>query len=309
MTSKAERFIRAARGEAVDRPPVGAWVHFGSALWDPGLVADVHVRQYRAYDFDYIKVMSDYRFPTAGGITEAHCADDLLAVGDADLRYDNIEKQADVLRRIRAAAPDAAIVDTVFSPFQTVVRTLGESAAPLLKANPGIAHRVLRQVTDRLLQAVHASEDLADAIFFSVNGATRDAANLDFTEEQFAELVAPYDREVLGAAAGRIRILHAHGYDLIPEWFDGFPAEVLSWSHHQTKPSVEDVAAGGTYVPLGGLDELNSLYWPPSAVTDAVLATRRATGDRIILGPGCTVHSDTSPSVLRAFVEAARLPL
>jgi uroporphyrinogen decarboxylase len=309
MTSKAERFIGAARGESVDRPPVGAWVHFGSALWTPDLVADVHVRQFRDYDFDYIKVMNDFRFPTVDGITEARRPADLLAVGDAGLKYDNIEQQAEVLRRIRAAAPEAAIVDTAFSPFQTVVRTLGESAAPLMKANPDLTHRVLRQVTDRLVDAVRASEGVADAVFFSVNGATRDATNLDFTEEQFAELVAPYDKEVLAAAAGRIRILHAHGYDLIPEWFDGFPAEVLSWSHHQTEPTVEDVAAEGRLVPMGGLDELNSMYWPPSAVTDAVLAARRAAGDRIILGPGCTVHSDTSPNVIRAFVAAARRPL
>ena len=31
MTSKRDRFLAAARGENPDRPPVGAWVHYGSA--------------------------------------------------------------------------------------------------------------------------------------------------------------------------------------------------------------------------------------------------------------------------------------
>src|SRR5690625_7878149 len=74
---KMTKFQLASKGEKVDTPPVGSWIHFGSALWDSELTADVHLRFLRDYDWDYIKVMDDYRFPTADGVAEAETVDQL----------------------------------------------------------------------------------------------------------------------------------------------------------------------------------------------------------------------------------------
>lgn len=304
-----ERFMAASRGESVDRPPVGCWIHFGSALWDPELIADVHLRFYREYGWDYIKVMDDYRFPTAGGIEEVTSVDELQAIGGADLLYDNISQQVEVLRVIRAGAPGVPLIDTVFSPLQTVIRTLGDTVVPVLKANPDVAHEVLDRVADRLVELVQATAGLADGMHFSVNGASADVHGWGLTPEQFAQWVAPYDQKVLEASSDRVRIMHVHGYDLTPELVADYPVEVMSWSHNQSKPTLAEVAETGTFVPMGGLDELGALYWPPSKVTENVMASRRATNDKIILAPGCTVHSDTPPSILRALAAAARMPL
>lgn len=307
--NKMERFVAACKGEPVDAPPVGAWVHFGSALWDPQITADVHLRFYADYDWDFIKVMDDYRFPTEVGIGEAAGPEDLKAVGGAHLAYDNFDKQVEVLRLIREGAPGAPIVDTVFSPFQTVIRTLGDSVVPLLRQNPEIAHEVLGNVADRLVELIRATDGLADGIYFSVNGASDDWHGWGVTQEEFREWIAPYDKRVLEAASDRIRIMHVHGYEVRDSWVNDYPVDVMSWSHNQSEPTLEAVAEGGELVPMGGLDELGALYWPPSRVRENVLDSRRKTNDRIILAPGCTVHSDTPPSILRALVEAARLPL
>lgn len=306
---KMERFVAACKGEPVDMPPVGAWVHFGSALWDPQITADVHLRFYRDYDWDYIKVMDDYRFPTDGGVDEASRPEDLRVVGGAHLRYDNFDKQVEVLKLIRAGAPEAPIVDTVFSPFQTVIRTLGDSVVPMLQQNPDIAHEVLGNVADRLVNLVEATAGIADGIYFSVNGASDDWHGWGISQEQFRNWIAPYDRRVLDAASDRVRIMHVHGYEVRDSWVDDYPVDAMSWSHNQSEPTLEAVAGDAKVVPMGGLDELGALYWPPSRVRENVLASRRKTNDNIILAPGCTVHSDTPPSILHALVEAARLPL
>lgn len=306
---KMERFLAASRGEQVDLPPVGCWVHFGSALWDPEVTADVHIQFLRDYDWDYMKVMDDYRFPTVNGADEAHSAADLRVIGSTDLHYENFEKQLKVLARIRAAAPGVPVIDTVFSPLQTVIRTLGDSAVALLKANPEVAHEVLGAVSDRLVEFIHASADVADGIYFSVNGASDDWHGWGISDEQFRDWVAPYDKKVLEAASDRVRIMHVHGYELREDWVANYPVEVMSWSHNQSKPTLEEVTAGRRFVPMGGLDELGALYWPPSRVRENVLESRRKTGDRLIVAPGCTVHSDTPPSILRALVDAARMPL
>ena len=307
--NKMERFLKASRGEKVDTPPVGSWIHFGSALWQPRLVADVHLQFLKDYDWDYIKVMDDYRFPTVGNIGEAKTAEDLKVVGSPDLKYDNFDRQVEVLRLIRDDAPGVPIVDTVFSPFQTVIRTVGDSAVELLRANPEVAKEVLNNVAQRLIEFLKSTEGLSDGIHFSVNGASADWHGWGVTEAEFNEWIAPYDKAVLEAAEGRVRIMHVHGYDLTEQWVDDYPVEVMSWSHNQSHPTLAEVAQGGKFVPMGGLDEVGCLYWAPSKVRENVLASRRETGDKIIVAPGCTVHSDTPPAVLRELVTAARLPL
>ncbi len=306
---KMERFQAAARGEKCDHPPVGSWIHFGSALWDPQIIADVHLRFFREYDWDYIKVMDDYRFPTVGGIVEATSAADLRAVGAPELTYENFDNQIEVLKLIRAGAEGAPILDTVFSPLQTLIRTLGDSVVPLLKENPDVAHEVLGNITNRLVEYIEATSGLMDGLYLSVNGATTDWHGWGLSAEEFTGWVAPYDKAVLAAAADRIRVMHVHGYELAPELVEDYPVEVMSWSHNQSQPTLAEVTDGGRFVPMGGLDELGALYWPPSRVRENVLRSRAATGDRIIVGPGCTVHSDTPPSILRALVDAAREPL
>jgi uroporphyrinogen decarboxylase len=90
---------------------------------------------------------------------------------------------------------------------------------------------------------------------------------------------------------------------------DDYPAEVMSWSHNQSRPTLGEVARAGRYVPMGGLNEVGTLYWAPSKVRANVLASRRETGDRLIVAPGCTLHSDTPPAIFHALAAAARMPL
>ena len=109
MTTKRDRFLTAARGGTTDRPPVGAWVHYGSARWSPQQVAEAHLRFYRDYDWDFIKVMHDYRIDLPEGLEEIidpAQLDDILA--DPGALLDSHARQHEVLELIRAAAPEAA---------------------------------------------------------------------------------------------------------------------------------------------------------------------------------------------------------
>lgn len=306
--NKMDRFLKASAGERVDLPPVGCWIHFGSARWEAGLAAEAHLKFQHEYDWDYLKVMDDYRFPTVGNVNEAFNVADLDCIGTNDVSYDNFERQIEVLKRIRAGAPGVPTLDTVFSPLQTVIRTLGDSVVPMFKKHPKAAHEVIGRVTDRLVEFIQATSGITDGIFYAVNGADK-SDPWGLTQAQYADWVAPYDHRILQAASDRVRVIHVHGYDLIPEWVDDYPAEVLSWSHNQSRPTLGEVAQAGKFVPMGGLDEVGTMYWALNKVTRNVLDSRLETGDRLIVGPGCTVHSDTPPHILHALVAAARIPL
>lgn len=300
MTTKRDRFLAVARGEATDRPPVGAWVHYGSAHWSPEQVAEAHLKFYRDYDWDFIKVMHDYRIDLPDGleeITDPTQLDEVLAEPEHPLN--SHAKQREVLELIRAAAPEAAVIETLFSPTQTLVRTLGGSVIEYFKADPDLAHRTISRVADALARYAAGLGELgADALFVAVNGASKDSTSFGLSAEQFRDWVAPYDIQVLAAAPELVRIAHLHGEDADPELIADYPVEVLSWSDKESAPTIPDATSRYGWVPMVGIDELTSLYWTPSEAVAHVAEARRAAGDRLILAPNCTLHSDINPLTL-----------
>ena len=300
MTTKRERFLTAARGQRPDRPPVGAWVHYGSANWSPEQVAQAHLRFYRDYDWDFIKVMHDYRIDLPEGleeVTDPAQFDEILA--DPGVLLDSHAKQHEVLRLIRAGAPDAAIVETVFSPTQTLVRALGGNIIEYFKADPSLAHRTISRVADVLSRYVAGLPELGvDALFLAINGASKDSTSFGLTPQQFRDWVAPYDVQVLTATPSLVRIAHLHGDEADPELIADYPTEVLSWSDKVSAPTIPEATSRYGWVPMVGIDELTSHDWTVGQATAHVVEARRAADDRLIVAPNCTLHSDTSPFVL-----------
>lgn len=311
MTDKRDRFLAAARGQQTDRPPVGAWIHYGSSFWTPDQVAEAHLRFYRQYDWDYIKVMNDFRLELPDGLTEIGDPAQLdLVVPYPDARLANFTKQTEVLRILRAEAPEAAIIETIFSPVQTLVRALGASVVEYFKADQALAHATLGRVAAALAGYAGNLAGLGvDGVFLAVNGASKDATSMGISPQQFRSWVAPYDRQVFAAAQGLVRIVHLHGEGADPELISDYPVEVLSWSDQVSAPTIAAAQATFGWVPMLGLDELNSLYWTPTQTQRAVLAARRQASDRIIVAPNCTLHSDGSPLVLQALRSSVEVPL
>lgn len=301
-----ERFLAAARGEAVDRPPVGAWVHFGTALADPELTAAVHLSFLRAHDWDYLKVMHDYRLPTPeqGSLTER-----LAAFGTLGIEADSFGRQRQVLGELRRSAPDAAIVETLFSPFQTTIRSFGQDVVPILQADPDLADLVIGRIAALLAEyAASLAGAGVDGLFLALTGASTDWTSFGITREQHQRWIAPHDITVLEAATGLVRIGHLHGDDIRPGAYDDHPHEVTSWSDAVSSPTIAEVLAAGR-IPLLGLDERVASYLGTEHVHEAVLAKRREAGDRIIIGPNCTMHTDTNPEVFAALRSAAEVAL
>lgn len=311
MTDKRARFLAAARGEATDRPPVGAWIHYGSSYWTPEQVAEAHLRFYHEYDWDYIKVMDDFRLDRPDGLEEITDPAQLdLLVPDPSAELTNLAKQREVLRIIRQQAPEAAIIDTVFSPVQTIVRSLGETVIDYLAADPGLAHRTIARVASALAAHVSSLPELGvDGVFFAINGASTDVTSYGLSPAQFRDWIAPYDQLVLAAGEGLVRIGHLHGEGADPALIAEYPFEVLNWSDSVSAPTIAEAKTNYGWVPMLGVTELTSLYWPPSKVVDSVLQVRREAGDQLIVAPNCTLHSDGSPLVLSTLRKAVELPL
>ncbi|MGA4508644.1 uroporphyrinogen decarboxylase family protein [Propionibacteriaceae bacterium G1746] len=303
--TKRQRFLAAARGEQVDRPPVGAWVHFGTAMADPSLAATLHLAFLASYDWDYLKVMHDFRLPTP---QDGDLRERLEAFGTLGTEWASFDRQRAVLRAIREAEPDVAIVETLFSPFQTTVRSFGQDVVDIFEDDPDLANRVLGRVADLLARYAAELPSLGvDGLFLALTGASSDMSSFALDASAHRSWIGPHDRTVLNAAKGLVRIGHLHGNDLNLDLYADHEFEVTSWSDVSSSPSIAEVLAQGR-VPMLGLDELASTYLAADDVHQQVLHARRAAGDRIIVAPNCTLHSDTNPEVftaLRGSVEVA----
>lgn len=308
--NKRERFLAAVQGRIVDRPPVTAWVHFLSDHLDGERVARLHLDFVRAYDWDFVKVMNDYRYPVPAGVRTLDEPASLLAWRPLGLDEPCFAEQLRCLERLRAElGPETPLLETGFDPFQQIMRNVGFDQAANLVRHEREAHRALAAITETLCSYVRAAKVRgADGFFFSINGAIREGFPRGASDDVHARLQRPYDLEVLRAAEGMVRVLHVHGTGLDLARIDGYPYEVLSVSDRLSgNPSLRDLRAFTDRCLMGGIDETRvqerSLPLVAAEIDDAIAQAGR---DRLILSPGCTIPSFTPKRTLSFLREYTR---
>lgn len=121
--NKIERVTNALKGEEVDRPPFSFWYHFGLQHMPARKHAEAEIDFYRAYDLDFIKVMSDYPYPLPRNLEAIETEDDwkrIAPVAPDDKCWD---EQLAALSMINdAIGKEALFIETIFSPWTTARR-------------------------------------------------------------------------------------------------------------------------------------------------------------------------------------------
>ena len=294
-----ERFESALEGRETDRPPVSVWLHFASEHLAPAEVAELHVRYQKAYDWDFVKVMNDYRLTLAGGRAFASAAA-LQAVTPLPMDSPALTRQLEVIRRVRdALGPDVPVVETLFDPLQTLLRSGGQSVLALVRSDPRAARSALRAVQETLASYLAAAREAgADGVFYSIGGAVAPSAG-GLTQREFDDLVAPLDRALLESAEGMVRIAHVHGFPLEFDRVRDYPVEAFNWSHRHTAPTLADARRLTDRALVGGIDEI---AFAGQSLGEAELELRRAVAEAgqvgLLIGPGCTVPPDTPARLL-----------
>lgn len=305
--TRMERFRAAVAGQEVDRLPVSVWLHFASEHLSGEEVADLHLRYWREYDWDYLKVMNDYRYPLPG-LEAVESAEDLRRFEPLDMDERPFREQLACLRKLhRELGGSVPIVETVFDPLQTLVRAAGERARLAMLEHPEAGLQALEAITETLCRYVRACAEVGvTGIFFSINGARGEGSG-GVSEAAFRRFMEPFDRRVLQAAEGLVRIGHVHGFGLEFERVRDYPVEAWSWFHHHTRPGLAEVRQASRAAIVGGVDEVRIHGQTPAEVARDIRATVEAAGSRgLLIGPGCTVPSDTPRRLLHSVAAAAR---
>jgi uroporphyrinogen decarboxylase len=306
--SKKERFQAAFAGKEVDHLPVSVWLHLASEHLPGVEAARLHLAYYHAYDWDYLKIMHDYRFPLPDGLVEIRTERELEMLEPLDLHAENFKKQLELYAALLPELEDETpLIETLFDPLQTLVRACGVRVRQVIFDSPKAGHQALEAVTQSLVAYIGELKNRGvDGLFYSVNGAVQPAAG-GLTDADWHEFVDPYSRRILKAAEGMLRIAHIHGFDLASERVLDYPVEAWSWSHFNSAPSLAAMRKLTNACLFGGINEIEMAHQTESELAQDIANAAAEAGTRkLVIGPGCTVPPDTAFHLLRTARRAAQ---
>ena len=310
--SRRQRFLNAVAGEAVDRVPVSVWLHFVTDFLPGAESARLHARFLREYDLDIAKVVSDYRFPLPDGVETVEDPADMLRVRAAPMTHRSYREQLEILRVLREdLGEDWPLVDTTFDPVQQICRRAGYSSFRAMMDHPNQARPMLEAATDTVIRyAAELKRQGVDGVLYSIRGAATDECPQGMSEAVFREFMAPYDKAILEAMQGMVRILHACKTHLDFSRVRDYPFEVLSWwDRHPTCQSLAEVRANSDKCLMGGIDQGAIMDRSvPEIEAEVADALDQVGGMGLILAPGCTIVSQVPEHILRALMRAAHRP-
>jgi uroporphyrinogen decarboxylase len=299
--TKIERVLRALKGETVDRPPFSFWYHFGLQHLPGKRHAEAEIDFYRAYDLDFLKVMSDYPYPFPKGLEAIETEEDWIRIEPIDGRNSCWKEQQDALSIISdAIGRDAPFIETIFSPWTTARR---------LTRTGSLAHARDRYPETLLAAMDHISTSLANyareavgrgasGIFLSLGAANYET----MTPEEYEIWGRPFDLKVIEAVRDApFNVLHIHGKNIHFNSLLQYPVAALNWSHLFTAPSLAEGRKLSARTVMGGIDEVNASHSSAPEIESQVRRTVNEMGTTgLIITPGCSVPTDTPERNLRA---------
>ncbi len=339
--SKRERVEAALKGEAVDRVPVSAWRHFLTDEGRPDTLAQVSLRHFRDFDWDWLKInpRATYYAEAWGNRYDFNDYDSViprLIEGPINTPAD-LEKiqpihptagvfaeHLDLTRQVRAGIGDAPVLQTVFSPLTVLSflvarpkfnkieefgRAQYDGVRQYLRENPAGAHEALKNIATTLGHYAAAAVDSgASGIFFAIVKLAREGI---LTEPEFVEFGKPYDLQVLQAVQdASFNMMHICGpYAYFSDVTD-YPVHALNWATvGQHNPTIAEARSQTKLALVGGVDELGAMQTgtPEQVIAESLEAIRATGGRHFLLTPGCGTNEDVPDANLHALRNAANL--
>ena len=308
--NKIERVSRALKGDEVDRPPFSFWYHFGLQHMTGREHAAAEVGFYRAYDLDFLKVMSDYPYPLPGGLEAVDTEEDWRRIEPIAPDNDCWREQLSALSMINdEIGKEAMFIETIFSAWTTARRLARSGSLTVARDRyPQTLLAAMDAIATSL--AAYAKQVLARGaagIFLSLGAATDDV----MTSDEYEIWGRPFDLKILEAVrAAPFNVLHIHGKRIHFNSVLDYPVSALNWSHFATAPSLSDGKTLSGKTVLGGIDEADASHVSAPEISEQVNDAIREIGTRgLIVTPGCSIPTDTREQSLRqvkAAVERAR---
>jgi uroporphyrinogen decarboxylase len=306
--TKAERVDRSLAGREVDRPPVSFWYHFGVQHAPGERIAEVSLEFFRAYDLDWLKLMNDYFYPMPAGAQEISSARELNRVTRFDPRDTVWAEQLKAVSIVaRQLDTTAYVIDTVFDPWQVLLRNLvGEHLDELVEQAPQAVLDALDVITDNVIAYCRESLRLGSrGIFLSTFGSSK-----QMPRERYGKFAKPFAMRIFEAIrdSGPLNTAHVHDIGIYVEDALDFPVPILSYEdRHPSNPDIPHMRERFPGTIMGGLDKNRvTRVTPAEAIRNAREGMRLGGRTRLLLAPGCSFPTWLDPGTARALVDAVK---
>lgn len=314
--TKRERVMAAIKKEAVDHVPSGFSIHFNEKTGKEAVEA--HLKFFRETDTDIIKMMNENLVPDVGEIKRP---EDWKKIPDYSMKDGFMQRQTDLVKQILDKADgDAFSVGTLHgicaSAIHPIEARYGYEAVRELfcthiRENKTYMLDAFKRIADGMCQLAEAYHDLGlDGIYYAALGGEKRY----FTDEEFAEAMEPFDKQILQASkeAGNINILHICKDGLEMNRYASYAelADVINWGVYETDFSLEQgrkLFQGKTL--MGGLRNRSGVM-VEGTIEELKQETKRIIcefgKEGFIIGADCTLPTEIAYERIKAIADAAR---
>lgn len=314
--TKRERVRAAIEKRGVDHVPAGFSLHFTEKTGQAAV--DAHMRFFRETDTDIIKIMNENLVPDVG---EIRTPKDWEKIPVFSMKSDFMQKQVELVKRILDRAEgDAFSLGTLHGVCASAIHPIearyGYDGVRKLfcahiRENKKPVTEAFKRISDGMCQLAAAYHQLGlDGIYYAALGGE----NYYFTDEEFADVIRGFDRDILKAsrAEGNVNVLHICKDHLQMSRYEGYGAwaDVVNWGVYETDFSLEE---GRKLFPdnaiMGGLRNRSGVLVEGTGEeirreVKKIITEFGKTG--FILGADCTLPTEIDYGRIRTAVEAAR---
>ncbi len=317
--TKKERVVAAIHQKQVDYVPSGFSLHFplDRAFGDKGV--DSHLAFFTQTDTDIYKIMNENLVPSFGPIRNAQ---DYRIIPALSMKDTFMTKQLELTQKIMdRLTGEGFVVGTLHGILASSIHPLEQSGMAYedtrtfllaaLRSNPEPVLSAMHRIADGMCELARAYARVGlDGIYYAALGAEKTY----FTDEEFAQWIEPFDRQILSAVkeAKAYSFLHICKENLNMKRY--LPVidlvDVVNWGVYEAPLSLAEgraLFAGKTI--MGGLANRSGVLadGPEHAIQASVRELIDETGATgFILGADCTLATDQNLAYVRAAVQACR---
>lgn len=315
---KKERVIAAIEGRETDHTATGFSLHFPREISFGEEAVKAHLDFFRKTDTDIFKIMNENLVPDAG---EIKVPEDWDRIPSFSMKDGFMEAQLRLVEAVvQHADPDGFKLGTIHgicaSGIHPIEARYGyEGVRKLLcshiRENKKPVLEAFKRIADGMcLLAERYIELGVDGIYYAALGGEKHY----FTDEEFAECIEPFDKQILNTIkeAGGYTFLHMCKEGLEMKRYESYGelADVVNWGVYETGVSLEEGRHAFSHCAvMGGLANRSGVM-VDGTDEELIEEVRRIITEfgkkGFILGADCTLPTEIPYERIKLIVDAAR---
>lgn len=320
--NKYQRLEATIAGEATDRVPVALWRHWPGDDQDAAAQAAAHLKWQKDYDWDLLKISpaSSYclvdwgvkdRWEGAAEGTRTYLKrkikqpEDWESLTVLDPGAGMLHTQIEALRligdQLNTEDDPPPFIATIFSPLAQAKNLAGQKRMlSHMRSEPDAFRAGLETITESVIAYIEAAKKTGiSGIFYAIQHANYELLN----PVEYQTFGLPYDEEILSAASDLwLNMVHVHGEkDIIFDLIADYQVQLVNWHDRDTKLSLSQGLNQVSGAVSGGVSRWSMLQESPTeALEEAKKALEETGGQRLLLGVGCVIMTNTPTRNIRA---------